>query len=69
MAGYQPIMPTYKGQLSEDDVMQIVAYIKSIGGQGATATGAPPSQAAPSGTVPATRASETTTPNTTSTAN
>jgi cytochrome c oxidase subunit 2 len=31
-AGYQPMMPTYQGRLSEEDVMRLVAYIKSLGG-------------------------------------
>ncbi|NJM06851.1 cytochrome c oxidase subunit II [Candidatus Gracilibacteria bacterium] len=30
-AGYQPIMPSYQGQLSEDQILQLVAYIKSLG--------------------------------------
>lgn len=30
VAGYQSIMPTYKGQMNEDQVTQIVAYIKSL---------------------------------------
>jgi cytochrome c oxidase subunit 2 len=30
VAGYQPIMPTYQGQLSEDQIMQLIAYIKSL---------------------------------------
>jgi cytochrome c oxidase subunit II len=29
--GYQPIMPSFAGQLSEDDLVQLLAYIKSIG--------------------------------------
>jgi cytochrome c oxidase subunit 2 len=29
--GYKPIMPTFAGQLSEDDVIALIAYIKSIG--------------------------------------
>lgn len=28
--GFQPIMPTYKGQLSDDDVTAIIAYIKTL---------------------------------------
>jgi cytochrome c oxidase subunit II len=49
-AGFQPIMPTYQGQLSEDQILQLVAYIRSLGTGaagapagspgGATATGA-----------------------------
>jgi cytochrome c oxidase subunit 2 len=28
--GYEPIMPTYQGLLSEEDVMQLIAYLKSL---------------------------------------
>ncbi len=28
--GYQPLMPTYKGQLSEDELLQLIIYIKSL---------------------------------------
>jgi cytochrome c oxidase subunit 2 len=31
VAGYQPLMPTYQGQLSEDQIMQLIAYIRSLG--------------------------------------
>lgn len=30
-AGYQPLMPTYQGRISEDELLQLVAYIKSLG--------------------------------------
>lgn len=30
VVGYQPIMPTYAGQLSEEQVLQLVSYIKSL---------------------------------------
>ena len=30
VAGYQPIMPSFRGQLSEEQLMQLVAYIKSL---------------------------------------
>lgn len=30
MAGYKPIMPTFKGQISEEGIIQLVAYIKSL---------------------------------------
>jgi len=30
-AGYQPVMPTFAGQLSEDDLVKLVAYIQSLG--------------------------------------
>jgi cytochrome c oxidase subunit 2 len=29
-AGYQPVMPTFQGRLSEDDLFQLIAYIKNI---------------------------------------
>lgn len=29
-AGYEPKMPTFQGQLSEEEVMQLIAYIKSL---------------------------------------
>jgi cytochrome c oxidase subunit II len=30
-AGYQPVMPTFAGQVSEDDLAKLMAYIQSIG--------------------------------------
>jgi cytochrome c oxidase subunit 2 len=30
VAGYQPIMPTFKGLVSEEGLLQIIAYIKSL---------------------------------------
>ena len=30
VGGYKPIMPTYQGQLSEEEVFQLIAYIKSL---------------------------------------
>jgi cytochrome c oxidase subunit 2 len=30
-AGYEVIMPSYQGQLSEEAVLQLLAYIKSLG--------------------------------------
>jgi cytochrome c oxidase subunit 2 len=41
VAGYQPIMPTFEGQISEEGVLNLIAYIKSLGKQGETAK--PPS--------------------------
>jgi cytochrome c oxidase subunit 2 len=34
VAGYPPVMPTYKGQINEGELMRLVAYIKSLGGEG-----------------------------------
>jgi cytochrome c oxidase subunit 2 len=30
VSGYRPVMPTYAGRLSEEDVMKMVAFIKSL---------------------------------------
>ncbi len=32
--GYQPIMPTFKGQVTEEQLVSLVAYIKSLSGAG-----------------------------------
>lgn len=29
-AGYQPLMPTYQGQVSEEQILHLIAYIKSL---------------------------------------
>jgi len=29
-AGFQPIMPTFQGQVSEDDLIRLLAYVKSV---------------------------------------
>ncbi|HYO25482.1 MAG TPA: cytochrome c oxidase subunit II [Lacipirellulaceae bacterium] len=44
VAGYQPIMPSYQGQISEEGIVSLIAYIKSLGGEGAAgaAPGAAP---------------------------
>jgi len=31
VAGFQPIMPSFRGRVSEDELIQLVAYIKSLG--------------------------------------
>jgi len=33
VAGYQPVMPTFKGVVSEEGVLQLMAYIKSLGNE------------------------------------
>jgi cytochrome c oxidase subunit II len=30
VAGYQPIMPTFQGQMTEEQVLQLIAFIKSL---------------------------------------
>ena len=34
--GYQPIMPTFKGQVTEEQLVHLTAYIKSLGGNSAS---------------------------------
>jgi len=29
--GYQPIMPTYQGQVTEQDILQLIQFIRSLG--------------------------------------
>ena len=41
-AGYNPIMPTYQGRLSEEELVELILYIKSLGGEETTAAGAEP---------------------------
>jgi mono/diheme cytochrome c family protein len=31
VAGYQPIMPSFQGQVSEEQLAQLIAYVKSLG--------------------------------------
>jgi len=55
VAGYPPIMPSYEGQLSDDQLNQLVAYVKSLtdgateGGDGATGGEGEQPTAAPTG--------------------
>jgi cytochrome c oxidase subunit 2 len=45
--GYQAIMPTFQGQVSEEQILQLIAYIRSIGpNQAGTAGGAAAEQQA-----------------------
>ncbi len=37
--GFQPIMPTFKGQVTEEQLLALVAYIKSLSGVTTPATG------------------------------
>ncbi|MGP0062256.1 MAG: cytochrome c oxidase subunit II [Isosphaeraceae bacterium] len=36
VAGYEPVMPSFENQISEQDLFKIIAYIKSIGAKEAT---------------------------------
>ena len=53
VAGFGPIMPTFQGQVSEDQVVQLVAFIKSLRATGQMpATAASPAQTASPATAP-----------------
>jgi len=49
VAGFRPIMPPFEGRISEEELLKLISYIKSLGTQEAPAPpGAPP----PSGAKP-----------------
>ena len=53
VAGYDPIMPTFQGQVSEEQILQLISYIRSISpppGIGPGNQGASPPSASPSPT-------------------
>ena len=57
VAGYQPNMPTFQGQVTEDAILQLIAYIKSLGGTpGAQST--TPANEAPAAVAPPTEESQ-----------
>jgi cytochrome c oxidase subunit 2 len=49
VAGFGPIMPTFQGQVSEDQLVQLVAYVKSLhaGGPAPTTAGSPAQTTSP----------------------
>ncbi|MDH3494272.1 MAG: cytochrome c oxidase subunit II [Acidobacteriota bacterium] len=51
--GYQPIMPTFKGQVTEEQLGYLVAYIKSLSGVTSGATAAPAAATATPAASPA----------------
>ena len=40
VAGYQPVMPTFQGLVSEEQILNLTAYIKSLASQPVPAKGA-----------------------------
>jgi cytochrome c oxidase subunit II len=40
VAGYQPVMPTFQGLVTEEQIMNLTAYIKSLQTQPVPAKGA-----------------------------
>lgn len=41
VAGFAPIMPSFRGQISETDLLEIIAYLKSLGQSGSSETNKP----------------------------
>jgi cytochrome c oxidase subunit 2 len=39
LPSYPPIMPSYQGQINEEQVLQLIAYVKSLGTQERTTNG------------------------------
>ena len=48
VAGYQPVMPSFTGQFSEEELMSVVAFVKSLSDTSGGAAAPPNSTAAPS---------------------
>ena len=52
-AGFQPIMPTFQGLVSEEQVLELIEYVKSLGTQPQVESARPtPPGAAPGETTP-----------------
>jgi cytochrome c oxidase subunit II len=47
--GYQPIMPTFKGQVTEEQIVSLIAYIKSLSGPAGSTMTSPKGGATSSG--------------------
>ena len=46
VAGWEPVMPTFQGQVSEEQLSQLLAYVRSLGAAASTAAPATASAAA-----------------------
>jgi len=53
VAGFQPVMPTYQGLVNEEGLMQLVAYVQSLGGPATAGPGAALAPPVPATTSPA----------------
>ncbi|HLV79689.1 MAG TPA: c-type cytochrome, partial [Chthonomonadaceae bacterium] len=49
VAGYKPVMPSFKGAIAEDQVLELVAYIKSLANNTGRADPRMPQNAVPAG--------------------
>jgi cytochrome c oxidase subunit 2 len=57
VAGYEPVMPTFQGLVTEDQVLQLIEYVRSIGPKPAAAPSSPAAaeKQSPAGAAPAKR--------------
>ena len=62
VATYQPVMPTFQGQVSEEQIANLIAYIRSIGKQDGDGGTAAPAAAAQPAAKPAAPAAKPATP-------
>jgi cytochrome c oxidase subunit II len=56
VAGWQPIMPTFQGQVTEEQLVQLIAYVKSLSGTPGEGTTAQSESAGTAGAAPNTPA-------------
>jgi cytochrome c oxidase subunit 2 len=47
VAGFQPLMPPYQGRVNEDQLLQLITYIRSLGTQQASTPAVTPPQGGP----------------------
>ena len=50
VAGFQPIMPTFQGLVTEEQLLQLIAYVRSLGAQPAAPAPAGSPATPPGGT-------------------
>lgn len=49
VAGWQPIMPTYQGQVTEEQLTQLISYVRSLSGDGGPEAGGGTNETATAG--------------------
>jgi cytochrome c oxidase subunit 2 len=62
VAGYDDIMPTFKGLITEDGMLKLIEYVKSLGSKNGTTTTATPASVETSASQPKTPAQTRTNP-------
>jgi cytochrome c oxidase subunit 2 len=63
VSGFNPIMPTFQGQVSPEQLIQIISFIKSLQITGGQATATPPAATSTAPAASATTPAAATTPN------